>query len=278
MKNILLTAVLFFFALFQVSVKAAEPRTKNVKVSLYPERTAVKAGDSLYVAIVLKISKDWHIYWQNPGNSGMETKATAVLPDGFTMKGVIYPVPVRFVEEEIISLGYKNEAVLLAVIETPANAKNGTYSLKFNINWLECKEVCIPGKAEADVIIKISDKQTRQNKKWLSYYERYIQSFPGMAPDISVSAYRKGDAVLFDLNCNASAKESVDFDVFPIEQGIYEYTKPKVIFSNNKMTAELKLDSFREQEPVRLKALLFSPMGWNCGSSAKAFYIDEEIK
>ena len=51
-----------------------------VKAALSGESTTVAAGQTLWVDVRLTVAPGWHVYWQNPGDSGLPTEIGWVLP------------------------------------------------------------------------------------------------------------------------------------------------------------------------------------------------------
>src|SRR5688572_716189 len=77
-----------------------------VRLHLLADVTRVAPGQELTVAARLDIEPGWHIYWSNPGESGLPTEVELVAPPGFQVGAVRYPGPNRFESPgEITSYG-----------------------------------------------------------------------------------------------------------------------------------------------------------------------------
>src|SRR5688572_9197775 len=75
----------------------AAPTPANlVRAKLVADTTAVKAGQPFTVGVLLEIAPKWHVYWSNPGDSGMPTTVKFIAPDGFKVGELQYPTPVSF--------------------------------------------------------------------------------------------------------------------------------------------------------------------------------------
>jgi thiol:disulfide interchange protein DsbD len=94
-----------------------------------------------------RIAPGWHIYWDNPGESGLRTKVTLGAPPGFVVGPVRYPGPERFESVGIVSYGYRDETMLLSEVKAPAALAPGA-RVRFaaEVAWLACKESCVPGR------------------------------------------------------------------------------------------------------------------------------------
>lgn len=85
----------------------------------------------------------WHIYWRNPGDSGLAPKFETTLPVGWTQGQTIYPRPDVFKTEHETTIGYSDRAVLFVPFEAGAGATAGETTL--SVRYLICKELCIAG-------------------------------------------------------------------------------------------------------------------------------------
>lgn len=128
----------------------------HVKVDLIPGVTAIQPGKPFWVAIRLEVTPGWHIYWKNPGNSGYATSVTWKLPEGYAAGPLQWPYPEKFEFEGLVNYGYEGTAYLLTQITPPKDVKPGTaVSLNADVGWLVCKDVCMPGHANASLEMKV---------------------------------------------------------------------------------------------------------------------------
>ena len=129
---------------------AANPPAPSdlVKAELVAEASAIAAGETLWLDLHLQIRPGWHIYWRNPGDSGLPTKIDWHLPAGFSAGSISWPVPEHFVQNGIGNYGYAGETDLLVPIALPKDLAAGqTVDLDAEASWLACADICIPGGA-----------------------------------------------------------------------------------------------------------------------------------
>jgi len=74
---------ILFLGILPLNAPAAPVRTEHVEAELVAERSAVTPGESLTVALRLRMIPHWHTYWRNPGDSGQKTEIAWTLPQGF---------------------------------------------------------------------------------------------------------------------------------------------------------------------------------------------------
>lgn len=106
-------------------------------------------GAPFDVGIRLAMPRNWHIYWRNPGDAGLATSLRWDLPEGFSASANEWPAPERFVDGDLASYGYAGEVVLPVRIRPPAQwPANRTAELRVRVDWLQCRDACVPGHAE----------------------------------------------------------------------------------------------------------------------------------
>lgn len=131
----------------------ASASSANVKVRLVPEVLSIQAGKAFTVALHMTMAPLWHTYWKNPGDSGMPTRIVWTLPDGFKASELRWPVPVRAADGGLALYGYEHEATFLTEITPGSDLPKGRFTLAAKVTWLECKDICIPGKANLDLTL-----------------------------------------------------------------------------------------------------------------------------
>lgn len=102
------------------------------------------------LATRLTISSGWHIYWKNPGDSGLATRVEWTLPPGVQAGLTRYPGPTRFSGSGgSVTFGYKREVTLWHDVKSQPGAFG---EAMVNVRWLACQEsMCVPGRSQARV-------------------------------------------------------------------------------------------------------------------------------
>jgi thiol:disulfide interchange protein DsbD len=133
-----------------MSAFAAPPLASElVKASLYAEGSTVAAGQTLWVDVHLAVAPGWHVYWKNPGDSGLPTEIDWALPAGFSAGPINWPLPERFQLGPIANYGYAGDVDLLVPIDAPAGLDAAAPAhLGATVKYLVCAEICIPGEAK----------------------------------------------------------------------------------------------------------------------------------
>lgn len=121
-----------------------------VSASLVLDPGAFVAGSTATVGVRLVMEPEWHIYWRNPGEAGLEPTVRLTLPPGFRAGAIAWPAPTRYVVEGIVSFIYEGEVTLLVPVEVPADAAPGAVDVAVEVDWLVCRaDACLPGSGRA---------------------------------------------------------------------------------------------------------------------------------
>jgi thiol:disulfide interchange protein DsbD len=77
------------------------------------------------------------------------------LPEGLTAGEILWPFPVRFSTGPVRSYGYEREVLLLVDVRVPSSLGPGEVRLSGRVDWLECQEACLPGKADVTLALPV---------------------------------------------------------------------------------------------------------------------------
>jgi thiol:disulfide interchange protein DsbD len=130
---------------------AAEPGRASI-AWIASSSTAAPAAE-LQTAIRMTLDPGWHSYWINPGEAGMQTTVEWKLPQGWTTRGLLHPVPMRFESGGLAGFGYEGTVWFPVTLKAPADF-TGEARLGAVISWLACNDSgCIPGRSEIQLIV-----------------------------------------------------------------------------------------------------------------------------
>ena len=151
----------YFLASIGLLLAAALPAQAQdagpyVQARLVSEDSAVPPGGAVTIALVEDIEAGWHTYWVNPGDAGAATEIKWTLPHGWGAGAIQWPTPKRLPVGPLMDYGYEGQPWLLQKLTIPANAKAGdTVTLKAAVDWVVCKDVCVPEDATLTLPLKI---------------------------------------------------------------------------------------------------------------------------
>lgn len=116
-----------------------------VKARLVADVDAVAPQIPFKLAVYFDVAPQWHIYWENPGDSGLATRVNLTAPEGFEVSPLLFPGPDRFdLPGGLVNYGYADKAALFLDVVPPAQAGSGPVELSAEVKWLVCHDRCIP--------------------------------------------------------------------------------------------------------------------------------------
>ena len=127
----------------------------EVKAELIPSPHLISPGGTTLLAVHLELEPGWHVYWENPGDSGLATSVEVKGPEGFTIGPVLYPAPKRIDQPGgLVCFGYEDSACLFVEVTAPKHMQQSDYLFTAEVQWLVCKEVCFLGEARLHAKLK----------------------------------------------------------------------------------------------------------------------------
>ena len=140
----------------------ADPATHHVQAELVSEVASIQPGQPLWVGLHLHMEPGWHTYWKNPGDSGLPTRIKWTLPAGFEAAPIEWPYPKPFSQGPVTSYGYEYDVLLPVRVTPPASLTPGqAVRLAARADWLECREQCLPGRADLALTLPVAPDAPR---------------------------------------------------------------------------------------------------------------------
>lgn len=144
----------------------AEPPPAHARAKLICDTSAIVAGKPFTLAVAFEMDPGWHLYWKDPGDSGMPPSVKWTLPDGFVAGKLQFPKPEILKTPAGVNYVYEKSFALLVTITPPAELGAGqTIDIKAAIKWLECTlEQCLPAKQSAELSVETGTEAQPANE------------------------------------------------------------------------------------------------------------------
>jgi thiol:disulfide interchange protein len=172
-------------AFFAADARAQTPPAPGdlVKANLVPETTTIAPGTTLWLAVHFEIKPGWHIYWRNPGDSGLPTAIEWHLPQGFSAGNILWPTPEHFVQNGIGNYGYAGSADLLIPVTAPKQlTTRQTERLEAEASWLVCSDICIPGGTKLSLTLPVEAQPAAGDEAAAQLFAAARRHLPVAAP------------------------------------------------------------------------------------------------
>ena len=210
-----------------------------------------------------KIAPDWHIYWINPGDTGLPTKGTFDLPPGFTASDLQFPVPRRIeLPGNLVSFGYEDEVMLLATVTPPRDLDVGSdVTIRGKASWLVCKENCLRGDQNVQMTLKTDAKPQAANQAEFDKWRALLPRENGdVKQDVQVDApggqFKSASGKLV-LECPDAVQKA---EWFPASQEAFNVTASDVKTEGNRITVTFKVEPIAGEKVSDMS--LFSVIGY----------------
>ncbi|MBX3355508.1 MAG: hypothetical protein KF724_07390 [Phycisphaeraceae bacterium] len=136
----------------------AAPTARDV-VRVTHAGTWRNADGNAVIGVRFTMAEKWHIYWANPGESGLPTTLHATLPAGWSARQVIFPRPDTFSSDDETTFGYEDSAVLLLTVHAEEDAGGGAATV--TARYLVCRGICLSG--DGEISLSLPDRAAVAN-------------------------------------------------------------------------------------------------------------------
>ena len=136
----------------------------HTRASLIARTEAAQRGGGVEIALRLQLDPEWHVYWTNPGDSGLPPKLKWTLPDGVSVSDIDWPAPhYKKDDHGLITYLYEGDVVLPVTLNLTEDFDGDQVNLVVDASWLVCREACLSGKAELTLNLPVVDADPAPN-------------------------------------------------------------------------------------------------------------------
>ncbi len=230
MKQLLKTILLFFVlnGVFQTSLSAitvpesaqGSAAQDHVSAKLVFDKNLDRVG------VLFSIIPEWHIYWRNAGESGLETNVDfqGALADErrFEMPS-IYLDP----SKTINTFGFSTETLVWADVKK----QNDDTEIRAKVSFLTCKVSCIPGSFE--FVRKKSDLASPEE---IAVFEKYAKKAPlrvqlPITVNDQIIERNAKTEIIVDVacDCEPAPRDNPNYYFIPDRDGIAQWKTTEVV-------------------------------------------------
>ena len=250
-SNSLRSPLLLFLALalsllFAPGVSAQSAPGTHANIQLVSEEKSVRPSAPFWVGILFQLDPGWHIYWQNPGDSGEPPKIEWRLPPDFRAGAIRWPRPIRLGTTSVRDYGYEGQVLLMTALQ-PHHQVASSVEIAATVKYVVCQEICIPGKADLKLLLPVSEATNTETTGWSELFNSTRAQMPKrLPPQWNVSAV--STVSNFVLTFRGGTAQEMRF--FPLQPGVIENAAPQTFDSDkNRLRLTIK-KSEQLVEPV----------------------------
>ena len=220
-KSPVVLLTLFAWLITAPSLLRAAPEVVGaVTVELIAETTQVQSGTTFNVALDFKLEPHWHIYWKNPGASGLPVEIVWDLPEGFVAGEILWPAPERIELGGLMNYGYENAVTLMVPIQATEGLKLGAaVPIQAEVSWLVCEEFCMPG--DASLSLELTAGPEAVASAQASAFGAARERLPAAAP-WTVSAAVEAKALVLTIEQGDGSEIPTDLYFYADKEGVID--------------------------------------------------------
>ncbi len=123
----------------------------NISLQLISESDGLTPQAENRLAIVIDHHDGWHTYWRMPGDTGLPTTFSFTKPQDVHLTEPVFPIPERIETSGMTSYGYSSRTILPFEAKIPRFPSGYSANIGVHVEYLACKTVCVPGKADLQI-------------------------------------------------------------------------------------------------------------------------------
>lgn len=234
------------------------------------------------LGVLINLQDDWHIYWRNPGDSGLPTDIELSLPNGITASEINFPIPKIFASDEIVNYGYGHQVLFLFDVKVPENYSTEELNISAKITSLICKEMCKAFDTTVTISLDMSKDSTAE-ESISRLFEATRKMIPGQNKRLNIIAESKSDYVYLKVFVNENENENENQNIkgiqfYPYEEGVFRNSvKQNIKQKENFFEILLEPDQFRIKDPASVNGIIIIEDEIENDLSKKAYEITVAI-
>jgi len=235
-------------------LRDSKARQPHITVELIAEK-AISRERPARLGVLFTPDPGWHIYWRNPGDTGM---APIISWHGEAQFGELnWPFPESIPISHLVNLGYHGDTVFWSsyLVDSGLADSDGGI-MNADVEWLVCKESCIPGSAKLGVDVSMISDAAHERASAL-FGQAEIKR-PKPIDTMAASARATDERVIFELYAkNPLFREVANVEVFVENLDLVAYGEPLHVQAfKNVLRWEQALNEYNQSLPPVLRALV----------------------
>lgn len=207
---------------FSVRAEGQSTPPSHAKIELIADDAPPSSG-TVWVGLLFHMDPGWHIYWQNPGDSGTPPRVEWQLPAWYRAGAIRWPTPIRLAHNSIVDYAYEDEVLLMAPIERSSNSRGEmAIAIAADVRYIVCSDVCIPEREHLTLTLPSRSSETDDAEgdpaQWHSIFQRTRLRIPRPAPSKwGLSVESSKDEFVLSVHTGVPAKSATFFPLNPNE-------------------------------------------------------------
>jgi thiol:disulfide interchange protein len=250
--------------------KSSGPHTK---IELITDQDSISPGSTFSLGVKFTLEPGWHIYWKNPGDSGLPPRFTWKTPAQVSVDGPLWPYPERITTGPLTNYGYGSVLIPFQA-KLSSQGTPSAVTVQVALEWLVCKDECLPGESSVELSLPVT-AMSGAPSPYAKEFEAAFSRVPTPLQRVSIAIEEQQDKIILALIPLEQRQFPSAVTFFPEDPRIISNSAAQ-ISSRDGDTLRLSLERDpRRRDPIpRIRGVLFSDQGWSESGMPKAVQID----
>ncbi len=264
-----LLGILFLFSAQIHSQPKGAAKARIVRNSYSADKDS-----SIQIGILIELANGWHIYWKNPGDSGIPTSIEWNISQEVQFTQMKWPIPKAFEFDGLVSYGYENQVLFITDIILLNNDNSQILNISVKIRSLLCKDICIPFDTTVNFTID-TQADYSVDETITGLFDWTNKNLPIINDNKGLSAKIKSEQIYLHIDeASDCYSNSGSMNFIPYENGLFKNSSSQnLVRDKNYIELVLESDPFRIKDPKELYGLLITDSNSDNLISRKAFEI-----
>jgi suppressor for copper-sensitivity B len=179
-----------FFFTNAISLESSWSIGEESQVRIISPSTHLNNQKEIYLGLEYQLKEGWKTYWQSPGDGGFPQNINLSKSKNIHSIEIQWPVPKKFEILGLQSIGYQDNIIFPLKIDIVNPLESAEVVL--DINYLVCKDICIPGNASLNLILPAGEASLTKHSFNL---ERALSKLP--LKSLNLSFIKKTETSVF---------------------------------------------------------------------------------
>jgi thiol:disulfide interchange protein DsbD len=246
----------------------------HITVKLIADQDSVTPGSTFTLGVVFDPEPGWHIYWKNPGDSGLAPRFAWESSGGIAVASPLWPYPEKIAVGPLVNYGYDKVMIPFPATFSAPPPRVTSTSVMLSLQYLVCKDECLPGEAQLELTLPISKTASAPGQHERLFAETQ-KKIPTQLNRVSIAVEEQEDKIVVALIPLGPQFFPSTITFFPEDPRVISNSAPQeTTLDGGALRIALKRDPNRREPIRRVRGVLVSPQGWSETGDPKAIAID----
>ena len=248
-------------------------KSPHLEARLLVDQDSVSPGSTFSLAVQFTLEPGWHIYWKNPGDSGLAPQFTWQAPPDVAIHEPLWPYPDRLTTGPLVNYGY-GSIVIPFQADLRAASRASKLPINLDLRWLVCKEECLPGEASLSVTLPVTTSSGSPSR-YAHVFDSAFNSIPRPLDKVSIAVEEQDERIILAIIPLEGRPLPSAVTFFPEESKIISNSAPQISSKDGDiLKISLLRDPGRSLPVDRVRGVLVSDSGWSPSGQPRAVLLD----